>query len=148
MPGPLPKELSVRQRTNKATSRAVLPPEIEPRQKPPTLPTHPGHPAQKWHRMTQVWWREVWQSPMAGEILRADEFALFMLAVLIDTFVKEPTVSLAAEIRQQQREFGLTPLNRRRLEWQVTQTEEAVEKHHRRRAKQATVIEDARGVLE
>ena len=148
MPGPLPKEQIVRQRANKSASRAVLPPEIEPRQKPPSLPTHPGHPVEKWHTMTRAWWRDVWQSPMAGEILRADEFALFMLAALIDSFVKKPSVQLAAEIRQQQREFGLTPLNRRRLEWQVAQTDEAVQKYHRRQAKQATVIEDARGVLE
>jgi hypothetical protein len=98
--------------------------------------------------MTRLWWKDVWASPMAEEFLRADEHALLRLAVLVDLFWTEPSQKLAGEIRLQQQAFGLTPLDRRRLEWQVVQTEEAVDRREQRRVRRATVIEDVRGVLE
>jgi hypothetical protein len=109
----------------------------------------PEHPAgEVWHVMARRWWREVWHSPMAVEILRADEMALCMLLVLVDQYWKGPDVKLAAEIRQQQREFGLTPLNRRRLEWQIAQAEEAIDRHENKRIRRAVVIDgDPREVL-
>jgi len=69
--------------------------------------------------MTVTWWHAVWTSPMAGEYLPADQHGLLMLAVLVDAFWRQPKVSLAAEIRMAGREFGLSPLNRRRLEWAI-----------------------------
>jgi hypothetical protein len=95
--------------------------------------------------MTRYWWRDVWASPMATEYLRADEHGLFRLAVLIDLFWKEPSRALAAEIRLQQQAFGLTPLDRRRLEWNIEQVEQA----KNRRSRRALVIDhdDPRSLL-
>jgi hypothetical protein len=87
--------------------------------------------------MTRAWWRDVWHSPMAAEYVRADEHALFRLAVLIDQFWHEPTPKLAAEIRLQQQAFGLTPIDRRRLEWSIVQTEEATTRRQQRRVRSA-----------
>jgi hypothetical protein len=85
--------------------------------------------------------------------LRADEEALFSLALLMDDYwnARSPTMraKLASEIRLQRRQFGLTPLDRRRLEWTVAQTEEAKERHEQKRIRRAIVIDgdDPREVL-
>lgn len=145
MPGPTPKSPALRQRRNKDVTRATLPAESSPRKRAPKLPALPGR---TWHVMTKLWWKDVWASPMAVEYLRADEHGLFRLAVLIDTFWSEPNQPLAAEIRLQQQAYGLSPLDRRRLQWQVAQTEEAIDKFHEKRGRRATPTNDARGVLE
>jgi len=64
---------------------------------------------------------------MAEEYLRVDRHALFRLALLIDLYWTEPTKELAGEIRLEQQAFGLTPLDRRRLEWTIERVEAAHE---------------------
>lgn len=116
-------------------------------------PRLPAHPDQKtgWHTMAKRWWKDVWSSPQAHEYLRADLGSLFRLVFLVDQFWKRGSLSLATEIRQLEREFGLTPLSRRRLEWTVAQTEEAKDQHEIKRARRARQLidhDDPRGVLE
>lgn len=117
MPGPAPKPIGVRQRMNKTTTRATLPLE----QKRRRIPSLPGNRA--WNALTVAWWRDTWRSPMSAEFLPSDIHALYVLAELIEQFWKKPTALLAAEIRQQRQAFGQTPLDRRRLEWQVERVE-------------------------
>ena len=71
---------------------------------------------------------------MASELLRVDIHELYMLAELKQQFALHHTSVLAAEIRLQRQCFGLTPLDRRRLEWSVEQVEEAKEKRQRKKA--------------
>lgn len=124
---PQPKDKTIRQRRNVSPSRANLPPEQQPRKRAPSLPKRTGEDGEPiaWHKMTMAWWHDIWNSPMAEEYLRADEHALYRLALLIDSYWQKPTVGLASEIRQQQQAFGLTPLDRRRLEWSIEQVEAA-----------------------
>jgi len=144
MPGPMPKPMALRERRNKATTRASLAPESEPRKRAPRLPKR----EEAWHPMTRAWWRDVWRSPMAAEYIRADEHGLFRLAVLVDQFWTQPTSQLAAEIRLQQQAFGLTPIDRRRLEWSIEQAESATTKRQQRKVRQAQAGEvDPRTVL-
>lgn len=146
MPGPLPKDPAVRQRRNKSATRALLPAEAAPVVEKPRLPTCPNEGS--WHNMAKRWWADVWSSPMHYEFLGGDVPALFRLVSLVDRYWKGGSLSVAKEIRLLEREFGLTPLSRRRLEWQVAQSEEAKDKHERRRARQATPIGgDPREVL-
>lgn len=147
MPGPLPKNPATRQRRNTPKSRAILPAEAEPRQQKPSLPAHPS--GEGWHNMAKRWWADVWASPMSYEFLGGDEPALFRLVLLVDTFWRKGDLAVAREIRMMEREFGLTPLSRRRLEWSVAQAEEAKDKYELRRSKRAAVIngDDPRGVL-
>lgn len=93
----------------------------------------------RWRAETKAWWADVWASPMAGEFVdgRADIHGLFVLAVLVDDFWSEPTTALAAEIRLQRQCFGLTPIDRRRLQWEIERGEEATERTRRRRAEPA-----------
>jgi hypothetical protein len=125
----LPKDPAVRQRRNKASTRAELRTEPKPA-KAPELP-YRGKDAKPWHTLTREWWKDTWSSPMAPKFLIADKHRLYMLAELVDAFWYEPTVTLAAEIRQQSGCFGLTPIDRRRLEWNIRDDRrtEAEEEH-------------------
>lgn len=119
MKGPMPKPRHLRQRRNRVTTEAVLSAEGSSRKQAPQL-----RPRDRlWHPMTKSWWHDVWHSPMADEFLEADLHGLYRLAVLIDAFWLQPTKELAAEIRLQQTAYGLTPIDRRRLQWEVERVE-------------------------
>ena len=134
MSGPIPKPSLLRQRRNRVTSRATLDPEGSGR-RAPTLPSH-----REWHPMTRAWWRDTWHSPMAAEFLQADIHGLYILAELVDAFWETPEdLRLAAEIRQHRMAFGLTPIDRRRLQWEVERVEE------RRRTRPAAEVPQRRG---
>lgn len=131
MPGPMPKDPMLRQRRNKASTKAVLSAEVDEKRRSPRLPKRDD--GKEWHDLTRAFWRSLWKSPMASEYLDADIHALYRLTVLIDQFWREPTVSLEAQIARAQAAFGLTPLDRRRLEWSVAQAEQAQQKRQQRR---------------
>jgi hypothetical protein len=149
MPGPLPKDPAVRQRRNKSSTRAILPAENLPRTKAPKLPKLPD--GEEWHAMAKEYWKVIWSSPMSVEFLRGDEPALYRLLMLVNRFWNTGSLNVAKEIRMLEREFGLTPLSRRRLEWTVAQAEEAKDKHEQNRVERskAPIVDvDPRGVLE
>lgn len=147
MPGPLPKDPAIRQRRNKSATRAMLPAEAFMRQRAPKLPKLAA--GETWHPMAKRFWALVWQSPMRYEFLQADEPALFRLLMLVNKFWNGGSLAVAKEIRMLEREFGLTPLSRRRLEWTVAQAEEAKDQHEQKRARRAKIIDaDPRGVLD
>ena len=86
---------------------------------------------------------------MRHEFLRADLGALIRLVFLVNSYYQTGQLDVAREVRLMEREFGLTPLSRRRLEWTVTQTEDAREKSDQRRRRGAkTIGQDPRGILE
>lgn len=147
MPGPMPKPANLRQRTNKASTRTELAVTGGALVETPKLPRCPN--GGRWHTQAKAWWASVWTSPMAVEFLEGDWPALFRLVVLVDVFWKDPSdLKVAGEIRLMEREFGLTPLSRRRLEWSVVQAEDGKAKHEQRRqARAKTVDVDPRGVL-
>ncbi|WP_409186712.1 hypothetical protein F9C11_21725 [Amycolatopsis sp. VS8301801F10] len=88
----------------------------------------------EWHEMTLAWWADIWASPMAPEFEKADSHGLYLLAVLVDDFWRNPSTALAAEIRLQRQGFGLTPIDRRRLQWEIERVDEAQDSGARRRA--------------
>ena len=118
MKGPTPKNPATRRRTNRVSTARTLAP--APAAKVPALPA-----GREWNELTLAWWRDVWASPMVSEFLDADAHGLLLLADLIDRYWREPSQSLAAEIRQHRQEFGLTPIARRRLQWEVARAEDA-----------------------
>lgn len=124
MPGPLPKDPKTRQRRNRSSTAARL---TEPDPKTVVVPPLPkpeeGKPG--WHPLTLAWWKDIWHSPMASEFHSSDVHGLYLLATLVDAFWWEPNRELAAEIRQQRQCFGLTPMDRRRLQWEIERVEQA-----------------------
>jgi hypothetical protein len=139
MPGPLPKDVKLKQRRNKASTRRTFDRGKARRKYAPRLPEG------QWHELTRAWWHDVWHSPMAEAYLDVDRHALFRLALLVDMYYKTPVKELAAEIRLEQQAFGLTPVDRRRLEWSVEA--EAEERGRARRAPAEAEAEDPRNVL-
>lgn len=132
MPQPK-KHSSVRARANKASTAAVLTefPDDHPVVKPDLPPREGG-----WHPQTLEWWDDLWSAPMAAEYHESDRHALYLLAVLVDDFWLEPSQKLAAEIRLQRQAFGLTPYDRRRLEWTIETAEQSKERGRRRQQPQ------------
>lgn len=105
----------------------------------PELPAlGPGH---AWHPMVIDWWTAVWRSPMASEYLESDKKDLYLLARLHQDFWMAgdsgERAKAAAEIRQQGVRFGLSPIDRRRLQWEIEKGEQAVEKTQRRKTAKA-----------
>lgn len=125
MPGPPPKPAAARRRRNKTSTAAVI---VAP-DSPVVPPLPPGFSDQ-----AQAWWVDLWATPMAPEFDRSDVHGLVMLAELVDLFWTLPPekvmskVEVAKEIRLQRAEYGLTPLGRRRLQWEIGRAEEATAK--------------------
>lgn len=148
MPGPLPKDPALRKRRNKTATAARLTldgPAIEA----PELPQRydeEGEPID-WHPRTLQWWATVWESPMAPEFLDADVEGLFLLAELEDDFHRATSprqrIELAKEIRLQRQCYGLTPIDRRRLQWEIDRGEEAEGKRAKRRRQAAASVAEA-----
>ena len=78
-----------------------------------------------WHELTLAWWDTIWDSPMAAEWVDADVPGLVILAALVDDFWRFGDKATAAEVRMQQREFGLSPLSRRTLQWEIKRVQSA-----------------------
>ncbi len=130
MSGPQPKPSHMRQRRNKTTTRALAAPARNARvPKVPKLPAR-GRGRGAWHPRVRAWWSDVWKSPMASEYLDVHRHGLEALAELRQEFhtAKDPgkLLALHAEIRQSQRDYGLTPLDLRRLQWEVRRAVDAV----------------------
>jgi len=88
--------------------------------------------------MTEAWWEDLWRSPMAPEFDPSDIHGLYLLATLVNGFWEHPSKELAAEIRLQRQCFGLTPMDRRRLQWEIERASDAQERGTRRRAQSST----------
>lgn len=154
-PGPVPKPPALRQRRNRVTTAAKLPSQSSSAARDvPPLPPRESR-AEIWHPKVVEWWESAWHSPMAGEWLDSDmKGGLYRLAELhqrlwtcsdTDTFL-----AVQREIRLAEVGFGLNPIDRRRLQWEVEKGEVAEERTKtRRRAKSldATSRKDPRDVL-
>lgn len=142
MPGPVPKPALLRQRKNRASTSARFV-DQNPLQGVPELPKR----KRKWRAEVVAWWHDLWTSPMVSEYIQSDTHGLFMLADMMDRYYREPTAALATEIRLQRQCFGLTPIDRRRLQWEIERGEEAQEKSNKRKRAQIKPSKDPRGIL-
>lgn len=151
MPGPLPKRPEMRQRRNRTTTAAQLPsPAASANNKVPKLPGREKS-SERWHAKVVVWWESVWRSPMAQEYLDSDvKGGLYVLAELYQALwagEQKDAAKVAAEIRQQEIRFGLSPIDRRRLQWEIEKGDQAEERTTRRRRAREVEGKDPRDVL-
>lgn len=141
---PAPKPAAQRRRSN--STQPVHLPATGRDGKPPTLPG-----SRALLTSTRDWWRTIWSSPMAAVYLPADIPALVRLARLIDLEARgEGDGVTRTEIRQLEDRFGLSPLARRRLQWEIDQATAATETQSRspgksrdRRRRVLTLVDDA-----
>jgi hypothetical protein len=133
---PLPKDPSTRARRNKTAGARQLT-AVAAGVKVPALPER----AEGWSEQTQAWWRDTWRSPMAPEYDDSDRHGILMLAYLVEDFFGAEDArtrkDMAAEIRQQSQRFGLSPLDRRRLQWEIDRGDEAEQRTKQRQAAKA-----------
>lgn len=155
MKGRIPKPPALRQRRNRVTTAAKLPSaSTSGTREVPPLPERESR-AEVWHPKVMEWWASAWRSPMASEWLDSDvKGGLYRLAELhqklwtaldTDTFL-----AVQREIRLAEVGFGLNPIDRRRLQWEVEKGEAAEEQTKtRRRARtlDAASRKDPRDVL-
>jgi hypothetical protein len=129
------KHPSTRARRNTASTAATLTTDA-PARKVPALPGRSDD--QRWHPAVLEFWRDVWSSPMAAEFHESDIHQLVLLAYLTHDFYAALSATgrkeAATEIRLQRAMFGLTPYDRRRLEWTIETAEGAKAQGRRRRA--------------
>lgn len=125
------KDGSTRARANKASTSSVL--KEAPKGRRPALPR-----GRDWHPQVVAWWADVWASPMAAEWHQSDRHGLFVLAGLMQDFWTASSATArkeaATEIRLQRQSFGLTPYDRRRLEWTIEKADEARSRGRQRRS--------------
>jgi hypothetical protein len=73
-----------------------------------------------WSTSTKAWWRTLWSSPMAPLYLDADRGPLERLAELVEQHARgELSATGLIAMQQLEDRFGLSPLARQRLWWQV-----------------------------
>lgn len=144
--GPAPKAANLRQRTNKKSGASVL--HFDGNESARAVPPLPNHDLREWHAFTVIEWQRWWQSPMAGEWLPSDQGGLYMLAILHDEFFKTGDVEIMKEIRLQRPCFGLTPIDRSRLQWEIVRGVDAEgRKPLKREPSDRKVSGDPRAVL-
>ena len=97
-----------------------------PRKPPPPCETCEGTGILPWHHLTQIWWRRLWASPMSPEYLESDIDGLYVLAALRDDLWKVggADTKLAGEVRLWEARFGLSAIDRRKLQWKPPNPEE------------------------
>ncbi len=164
MRGPPPKPEGLRQRRNKVpgaaqlqTAESALENEVPPlpvRGYETGVNSESSEPKEiPWHPNVIEWWDSVWKSPMASEYLDADmKGGLYLLAELYQARWEGTAeiTKVAAEIRQQEIRFGLSPIDRNRLRWEVEKGENAAQRTEaRREAKRPSVPKgkDPRSIL-
>jgi hypothetical protein len=149
MSGPPPKNPGVRARKNKASTRAILAEREDEDVEIPELPPltvemtdDEGNVCtveRQWHPLTVLWWQAIWPSPMAAEWHSSDVFGLYALAMLYDKVYKTGgNAGAHAEMRLGRAPYGLTPIDRRRLEWTIESADKAQAEGDRRRQVVAT----------
>jgi hypothetical protein len=146
--GRMPKPAHMRQnRTKKSGATTLSTPNSEQEEKE-KVPALQNPDKRKFHRLTRSWWKHVWGSPMAGEYLPSDIDGLARLAILVDNYYNNPHKEILAEVRLQEARFGLSPVDRSRLQWEVLKGEEAEKKRkpQQQRQQNASPI-DPRGIL-
>ena len=127
--GPAPKPAHLRQRTNRKAGSATI--RMIEASEATDAPAIPNPDARTWHPLTLVAWAHAWASPMASQWLETDADGLGRWAILLDNFY-QGDIKAAAELRLQESRWGLSPLDRSRLQWSVAQADEAEQKTSRR----------------
>lgn len=131
------KHPSTRARANRASTAATLHTNVVPG----PIPALPD--VREWSPLTSEWWADLWASPMSNEYHESDRHQVIVLAMLMDDFFTAESrtmrTTISAEIRQHRTAFGMTPYDRRRLEWTIEQAEESKDRGKSRRERQGSV---------
>jgi hypothetical protein len=118
MPGPAPKPSATRQRRNRVASAAVLT-EADGEIVIPELP-------EGFDKRTIRWWATVKKSPMREEYTASDWEGLLAVAALYNLWWMTGDTKAHAEFRTAAKDYGLNPMARRSLQWEIKRAEGSV----------------------
>lgn len=98
-----------------------------------------------WHDQVVLWWNDVWTSPMSDEWHSdTDRHNVLLAAVHLNDFWRagDPVMRQKADaaFKKTITPLGLTPYDRRRLEWIIADAGERTDRRNRKRG--ATPIQD------
>lgn len=129
MASPIPKDPKLRQNRNKHSTEAQLIdgaaldsvdggeiPDLPPKFDADGVET-------EWLPQTAAYWKDIWTSPMRTEYTLADYHRMVVYIDAFDRYWRKPNNATAAELRLQGVSFGLTPIDRRRLQWEIKRSE-------------------------
>ena len=136
--GPAPKAPEQR-RNHHAPQRGEwtdLPAEIT-RAVLPNLPSR-GKGQGTWSARTRAAWKSWRADPVTSQYGPADVQLAIDLAWLYEQWVRDPTASLAGEIRQRQDALGLTPKGRQDRRWRMQPPADVVDLEPERQERAAT----------
>lgn len=85
--------------------------------KPPALPKRPKGFA--WSPRSKQAWRSWWTDPVSSQWSDGDRDMVLHLLYVHESWVRDPTVSAAAEIRQLRDNLGLSPKGRQDRRWRI-----------------------------
>ena len=136
---PLPKHPEARQRGKRSTTAATLPATVD-HEVPPLPDTadwlttiESSGAGVEWPVAVQEWWSTIWQSPMSAEFLDSDHPQLYLAAFYLAQAV-DPALKMSERLaagRQHEgliKNFGLSPMARRSLQWEIEKVSEAQER--------------------
>lgn len=135
MRGRPPKDAKLRQRRNKILGGATLPTvEVSAEREVPPIPPRVGG----WHEKVVEWWAAMWKSPQAGEYTLSDiQGGLYLLACHYQDFWEATTADgrqkASGVLFKGWEKFGLSPIDRRRLQWEIEKGDQATERTQVRR---------------
>ncbi|AON97424.1 terminase small subunit [Rhodococcus phage ChewyVIII] len=153
--GPPPSDPNKKTRTNKTSTRATLSvienPDIPPM--PPAVdfvaPAGKGQQP-RWNAAVTRWWNDIWSSPMSGEFQSSDIHGLYLGCKQLHEALNpmnKPTdqASFMTKFEQTIRNFGLNPMARRALQWEIERGTEAETKTQERERKMREAAEKKTG---
>ncbi|WIC89623.1 terminase small subunit [Rhodococcus phage Apiary] len=149
MPGPTPSNPETRQRRNKVAGAAKLSLVVN-HEVPPMPPAadwlvapmgidDTDHPTE-WSQAVKDWWEDIWSSPMSNEYHDADVHGLYLacfyLQQTLNPYLKmSDRLNASKSYENAVKNFGLTPLSRRSLQWEIERADQAQAQGQKRRAR-------------
>jgi hypothetical protein len=129
--GPAPKPAATRVRRNRTSGARTL--ETDATTSVPELPD-------RYDIRTRNWWEAVKTSPMADEYTGSDWQGLLAVAALLELWWFTADPRALAEWRVQCREYGLTPIARRSLAWEIRGAETGSAQPPKTRRSSASIL--------
>ncbi|WNM69904.1 terminase small subunit [Rhodococcus phage GuyFagieri] len=160
MPTPA-KSAETRQRRNKVAGAAKLSLVVK-HDVPPMPPAEhwlvaplgiddTDHPTD-WSQAVKDWWEDIWSSPMSNEYHDADVHGLYLacfyLQQTLNPYLKmSDRLNASKSYENAVKNFGLTPLSRRSLQWEIERADQAQAAGQKRRARSGGEDEPAKPAL-
>ena len=113
-------------------------------------PIDPDTRKPSWPTPVQRWWNDIWSSPMSNEFVHSDIQGLYMAAFYLAQALN-PYAKLSDRLASGKaheaciRNYGLNPMARRTLQWEIERTKEAQERGAKRRASSGSRASDGHG---